>query len=262
MKKIKKHKIIFLFSLILCLTTSSITALGKENPNTIEFLTYNEGTVILKSSCETIVISEGNNSDEFLSGISKEKLSEINLLVLRSTKDGSNELIKEVILNSNVKKILLPTLEEISEEVKKILNDRNVEIVSMEEGFNYNKESISLNAKRVEESKEGMIFATVDNIKVAILSEESYEKTLELSETRDCRVEILNVNKIEGNDSKKIIKRLNPLVIIENSANSNSPKKIGLEYYNLNEEEGLKITRVLGETKAFQVLSKKEGYTK
>lgn len=262
MKKIKKHKIIFLFSLILFLSTSGITALGKENPNTIEFLTYNEGTVILKSLCETVVISEGNNLDEFLNGITEEKLSEINLLVFRSIQDGSNELIKKVILNSNVKKILLPTLEDINEEVKKVSNDRNVEIVSMDEGFNYNKESISLNAKRVEESKEGMIFANVDNIKVAILSEETYEKAIELSEIKDCRVEVLNINNIEENNSKKIIKRLNPLVIIENSANNNSLKKLGVKCYNLNEEEGLKITRVLGETKEFQVLSKKEGYTK
>jgi len=73
----------------------------------------------------------------------------------------------------------------------------------MEEGFNYNKESISLNAKKVENSKEGMIFATVDNIKLAVLSEEAYDSAINLSNIEDCRVEILNLIDSEKENKKK-----------------------------------------------------------
>lgn len=73
----------------------------------------------------------------------------------------------------------------------------------MEEGFNYNKESISLNAKKVENSKEGMIFATVDNIKLAVLSEEAYNSAINLSNIEDCRVEILNLIDSEKENKKK-----------------------------------------------------------
>ncbi len=84
----------------------------------------------------------------------------------------------------------------------------------MEEGFNYNKESISLNAKKVENSKEGMIFATVDNIKLAVLSEEAYDSAINLSNIEDCRVEILNLidsEKENKKEVKKLVKRLKPL---------------------------------------------------
>ena len=60
---------------------------------------------------------------------------------------------------------------------------------------------------------------------------------------------------------KKLVKRLKPLVIIDDLGNGKSIEKLGVKYYNLNEEKGLKIMRVLGETKEFKVLSKKEGYT-
>ena len=134
----------------------------------------------------------------------------------------------------------------------------------MEDGFNYNKESISLNAKKVENSKEGMIFATVDNIKLAVLSEEAYDSAINLSNIEDCRVEILNLidsEKENKKEVKKLVKRLKPLVIIDDLDNGKSIEKLGVKNYNLNEEKGLKIMRVLGETKEFKVLSKKEGYT-
>ncbi len=76
----------------------------------------------------------------------------------------------------------------------------------MEEGFNYNKESISLNAKKVENSKEGMIFATVDNIKLAVLSEEAYNSAINLSNIEDCRVEILNLIDSEKENKKEVKK--------------------------------------------------------
>ncbi len=57
-----------------------------------------------------------------------------------------------MINKSSVKKILLPTLKGVSEEVSNLTKKKNIEIASMEEGFNYNKESISLNAKKVENS--------------------------------------------------------------------------------------------------------------
>ena len=134
----------------------------------------------------------------------------------------------------------------------------------MEEGFNYNKESISLNAKKVENSKEGMIFATVDNIKLAVLSEEAYNSAINLSNIEDCRVEILNLidsEKENKKEVKKLVKRLKPLVIIDDLDNGKSIEKLGVKHYNLNEEKGLKIMRVLGETKEFKIFSKKEGYT-
>ena len=60
---------------------------------------------------------------------------------------------------------------------------------------------------------------------------------------------------------KKLVKRLKPLVIIDDLDNGKSIEKLGVKDYNLNEEKGLKIMRVLGENKEFKVLSKKEGYT-
>ncbi len=56
---------------------------------------------------------------------------------------------------------------------------------------------------------------------------------------------------------KKLVKKLKPLVIIEDLENGESIEKLGVKHYNLNEEKGLKIMRVLGETKEFKVLSKK-----
>ena len=152
----------------------------------------------------------------------------------------------------------------VSEEVSNLTKEKNIEIASMEEGFNYNKESISLNAKKVENSKEGMIFATVDNIKLAVLSEEAYDSAINLSNIEDCRVEILNLidsEKENKKEVKKLVKRLKPLVIIDDLDNGKSIEKLGVKDYKLNEEKGLKIMRVLGENKEFKVLSKKEGYT-
>ena len=230
MRKIKVNGIIFLISLISCLFLGGNTALAKENPNTIEFLSYDEEILILRSNGETVLISEGDNVEGIIEGINKENLKEIDLLVLRSMEEETDELIKTFINKSSVKKILLPTLNGVSEEVSNLTKEKNIEIASMEEGFNYNRESISLNAKKVENSKEGMIFATVDNIKLAVLV-------------------------------KKLVKRLKPLVIIDDLDNGKSIEKLGVKHYNLNEEKGLKIMRVLGESKEFKVLSKKEDYT-
>lgn len=264
MKNRKKIKMIFLMFLMILLFSSNTNVFAKENPNTIEFLGYEEEIIVLKSPCETVVISEGNNIESILEGVNKENLGEIDLLVLNSFKEESNEFIKEAINNSNIKKILIPTLGGLNEETKSLMKSKNIEVISMEEGFNYNKESISLNAKRVENSNEGMIFATVDNIKIAVLSKESYDKALELSKIEDCRVEILNLNDGEEKkkEIKKLVKNLNPLVIIENSENNEFIKKMGVKHFNLNEEKGIKIMRVLGETKEFEILSRKEGYTK
>ena len=264
MRKIKVNGIIFLISLISCLFLRGNTALAKENPNTIEFLSYDEEILILRSNDETVLISEGDNVEGIIEGINKENLKEIDLFVLRSMEEETDELIKTLINKSSVKKILLPTLNGISEEVSNLTKEKNIEIASMEEGFNYNKESISLNAKKVENSKEGMIFATVDNIKLAVLSEEAYDSAINLSNIEDCRVEILNLidsEKENKKEVKKLVKRLKPLVIIEDLDNGKSIEKLGVKHYNLNEEKGLKIMRVLGETKEFKVFSKKEGYT-
>lgn len=264
MKKIKVNGIIFLISLISCLFLGGNTALAKENPNTIEFLSYDEEILILRSNGETVLISEGDNVERIIEGINKENLKEIDLLVLRSMEEETDELIKTFINKSSVKKILLPTLNGVSEEVSNLTKEKNIEIASMEEGFNYNKESISLNAKKVENSKEGMIFATVDNIKLAVLSEEAYDSAINLSNIEDCRVEILNLidsEKENKKEVKKLVKRLKPLVIIDDLDNGKSIEKLGVKDYNLNEEKGLKIMRVLGENKEFKVLSKKEGYT-
>ncbi|MGM8250112.1 hypothetical protein ACSXCO_05485 [Clostridium perfringens] len=263
MRKIKVNGIIFLISLISCLFLGGNTALAKENPNTIEFLSYDEEILILRSNGETVLISEGDNVEEIIEGINKENLKEIDLFVLRSMEEETDKLIKTFINKSRVKKILLPTLKGVSEEVSNLTKEKNIEIASMEEGFNYNKESISLNAKKVENSKEGMIFATVDNIKLAVLSEEAYNSAINLSNIEDCRVEILNLidsEKENKKEVKKLVKRLKPLVIIDDLDNGKSIEKLGVKYYNLNEEKGLKIMRVLGETKEFKVLSKKEGY--
>ncbi|MDZ5252574.1 hypothetical protein [Clostridium sp. LIBA-8841] len=264
MKNRKKIKMILLMFLMILLFSSNTNVFAKENPNTIEFLGYEEEIIVLKSPCETVVISEGNNIESILEGVNKENLGEIDLLVLNSFKEESNEFIEEAINNSNIKKILIPTLGGLNEETKSLMKSKNIEITSMEEGFNYNKESISLNAKRVDNSNEGMIFATVDNIKIAVLSKESYDKALELSKIEDCRVEILNLNDGEEKkkEIKKLVKNLNPLVIIENSENNEFIKKMGVKHFNLNEEKGIKIMRVLGETKEFEILSRKEGYTK
>ncbi|GAA0087404.1 hypothetical protein UT300008_01990 [Clostridium perfringens] len=237
--------------------------MAKENPNTIEFLSYDEEILILRSNGETVLISEGYNVEGIIEGINKENLKEIDLFVLRSMEEETDELIKTLINKSSVKKILLPTLNGVSEEVSNLTKGKNIEIASMEEGFNYNKESISLNAKKVENSKEGMIFATVDNIKLAVLSEEAYDSAINLSNIEDCRVEILNLidsEKENKKEVKKLVKRLKPLVIIDDLDNGKSIEKLGVKHYNLNEEKGLKIMRVLGESKEFKVLSKKEGY--
>ena len=265
MRKIKVNGIIFLISLISCLFIGGNTAFAKENPNTIEVLSYDEEILILRSTGETVLISEGDNVEGILEGINKENLKEIDLFVLRSMEEETDELLKKFINKSSVKKILLPTLKGVSEEVINILKEKNIEIASMEEGFNYNKESISLNAKKLEGSKEGMIFATVDNIKLAVLSEEAYDSAINLSNIEDCRVEILNLidsEKESKKEVKKLVKRLKPLVIIEDLENGESIEKLRVKHYNLNEEKGLKIMRVLGETKEFKALSKKEGYTK
>ncbi|ELC8441530.1 hypothetical protein QYB59_000530 [Clostridium perfringens] len=265
MRKRKKIRIISLIFLMILLFSSNTSVLAKENPNTIEFLSYEDEIIVLKSPCETVVISEGNDVKSVLKGINKENLGEIDLLVLNSFKEESNEFIAEVINDSNIKKILIPTLGGLNEETKSLMKSKNIEVLSMEEGFNYNKESISLNAKRVDNSNEGMIFATVDNIKIAVLSKESYDKALELSKIEDCRVEILNLNdgkEEKKKEIKKLIKTLNPLVIIENSEDNGFIKKMGVKHLNLNEEKGIKIIRVLGETKEFEILSRKEGYTK
>ncbi|EGT3617427.1 hypothetical protein FHH43_14555 [Clostridium perfringens] len=262
MKKIRVKSLAFLMVLLASINTM---VLAKENPNTIEFLSYEEEIIVLKSPGETVVISEGNNVESIVEGINKENLTEINLLILNSFKDESNKLIEAAINKSNIKKILVPTLGNLSEKTKSLVKNKGIEILSMEDGFNYNKESISLNAKRVDNSDEGMIFATVDNIKIAVLSKESYSRALKLSETTDCRVEILNLNngeKDQKQEIKKLVKNLNPLVIIENSEGNEFIKKLGVKNYNLNEEKGIKIMRVLGETKEFEVLSRKEGYTK
>lgn len=263
MRKIKVKGIIFLISLISCLFLGGNTALAKENPNTIEFLSYDEEILILRSNGETVLISEGYNVEGIIEGINKENLKEIDLFVLRSMEEETDELIKTLINKSSVKKILLPTLNGVSEEVSNLTKGKNIEIASMEEGFNYNKESISLNAKKVENSKEGMIFATVDNIKLAVLSEEAYDSAINLSNIEDCRVEILNLidsEKENKKELKKLVKRLKPLVIIDDLDNGKYIEKLGVKHYNLNEEKGLKIMRVLGESKEFKVLSKKEGY--
>ncbi|XZN27791.1 hypothetical protein ACSW9H_09795 [Clostridium perfringens] len=264
MRKIKVNGIIFLISLISCLFLGGNTALAKENPNTIEFLSYDEEILILRSNGETVLISEGDNVEGIIEGINKENLKEIDLFVLRSMEEETDELIKTLINKSSVNKILLPTLNGVSEEVSNLTKEKNIEIASMEDGFNYNKESISLNAKKVENSKEGMIFATVDNIKLAVLSEEAYNSAINLSNIEDCRVEILNLidsEKENKKEVKKLVKRLKPLVIIDDLDNGKSIEKLGVKHYNLNEEKGLKIMRVLGETKEFKVFSKKEGYT-
>lgn len=261
MRKIKVNGIIFLISLISCLFIGGNTALAKENPNTIEFLSYDEEIIILRSPSETILISEGDNVE----GINKENLKEIDLFVLRSMEEETDEFMKTLINKSSVNKILMPTLNGVSEEVSNLIKEKNIEIASMEEGFNYNKENISLNAKKVDNSKEGMIFATVDNIKLAVLSEEAYDSAINLSNIEDCRVEILNLidsEKENKKEVKKLIRRLKPLVIIDDLDNGKSIEELGVKHYNLNEEKGLKIMRVLGETKEFKVFSKKEGYTK
>lgn len=264
MRKRKKIRIISLMFLMILLFSSNTSVLAKENPNTIEFLSYEEEIIVLKSPCETVVISEGNDVKSVLKGINKENLGKIDLFVLNSFKEESNEFIAEVINNSNIRKILIPTLGELNEETKSLMKSRGIEVLSMEEGFNYNKESISLNAKRVDNSNEGMIFATVDNIKIAVLSKESYDKALELSKIEDCRVGILNLNDGEEKkkEIKKLVKNLKPLVIIENSEDNEFIKKMGVKHFNLNEEKGIKIIRVLGESKEFEILSRKEGYTK
>lgn len=254
--------VIFIISLISCLLLGGNTALAKENPNTIEFLSCDEEIIILRSLGETVFISEGDNVEGIIEGINQEKLNEIDLFVLRSIEEETDELIKNLINKSNIGKILLPTLNGVSEEVNNLIKEKNIEIASMEDGFNYNKESISLNAKKVDNSKEGMIFATVDNIKLAILSEEAYDSAINLSKIEDCRVEILNLidsEKESRKEVKKLVKRLKPLVIIEDLDDGNSIEKLGIKHYNLNEEKGLKIMRVLGETKEFKVFSKKEG---
>lgn len=56
--------------------------------------------------------------------------------------------------------------------------------------------------------------------------------------------------------SEKLVKRLKPLVIIDDLDNGKSIEKLGVKHYNLNEEKGLKIMRVLGETKEFKVFQK------
>lgn len=263
MRKRKNNGIIFIISLISCLLLGCNIALAKENPNTIEFLSCDEEIIILRSLGETVLISEGDNAEGIIEGINQEKLNEVDLFVLRSIEEETNELIKNLINKSNIGKILIPTLNGVSEEVNNLIKEKNIEIVSMEDGFSYNKESISLNAKKVDDSKEGMIFVTVDNIKLAILSEEAYDSAINLSKIEDCRVEILNLIDSEKESRKeveKLVKRLKPLVIIEDLDNGNSIEKLGIKHYNLNEENGLKIMRVLGETKEFEVFSKKEGY--
>ncbi len=65
------------------------------------------------------------------------------------------------------------------------------------------RKAFFLNAKKVENSKEGMIFATVDNIKLAVLSEEAYDSAINLSNIEDCRVEILNLIDSEKENKKK-----------------------------------------------------------
>ena len=116
MRKIKVNGIIFLISLISCLFLGGNTALAKENPNTIEFLSYDEEILILRSNRETVLISEGDNVEGIIEGINKENLKEIDLLVLRSMEEETDELIKTFINKSSVKKILLPTLNGVSEE--------------------------------------------------------------------------------------------------------------------------------------------------
>ena len=118
MRKIKVNGIIFLISLISCLFLGGNTALAKENPNTIEFLSYDEEILILRSNGETVLISEGDNVEGIIEGINKENLKEIDLFVLRSMEEETDELIKTFINKSSVKKILLPTLNGVSEEVR------------------------------------------------------------------------------------------------------------------------------------------------
>ncbi len=74
-----------------------------------------------------------------------------------------------------------------------------------------------------------MIFATVDNIKLAVLSEEAYDSAINLSNIEDCRVEILNLidsEKENKKEVKKLVKRLKPLVIIDDLDNGKSIEKL------------------------------------
>jgi len=124
MRKIKVNGIIFLISLISCLFLGGNTALAKENPNTIEFLSYDEEILILRSNDETVLISEGDNVEGIIEGINKENLKEIDLFVLRSMEEETDELIKTFINKSRVKKILLPTLKGVSEEVSNLTKEK------------------------------------------------------------------------------------------------------------------------------------------
>ena len=250
--KIGLNKIlVFSLSIIFFMQLGGRNILAKDNLSYMEFFKYEEELILLKNNKERVLISSGENIEGFLEGVKRGGIEKIDLLVIKELRGNTLEFLGRALEKVKVKKVLLPFLRE---DILSFLKEYNIEVISMEEGFNHNKEKLILKAKTLN-GKGSFIVAKLDNIRVAFLEEEAFSYFINLSNIEDLRLDILMVNKLDKDNKflKDIIKRTKPEVIIGEFKEGGEIK--GIKCYNLRDRKRLRINRILGQSRAFQVIS-------
>lgn len=235
-----------------------------KNPNSIKFLEDKNETIIIKTINESVVIVDGkaSNKRKLVNRIKEENGMSLDLLILRNTDLESENFIKRMINCFNIKKIVIPSINNISKNLTVELKRRNISLGDMRDGINYNVGNVDIRCKSIGKmNNEGMIFFSADNIKVGLISKGMYKEIQKQNFLIENKVDILN---IRGNSDfiedefKGVIKELSPMKVIGLNQNQvyyeKESKKRGVRYYSLNGKGSITIKRILGEKNNFEII--------
>lgn len=235
-----------------------------KNPNSIKFLEDKNETIIIKTINESVVIVEGKTSNkrELVNRIKEENGMSLDLLILRNTDLESENFIKRMINCFNIKKIVIPSINNISKNLTVELKRRNISLGDMRDGVNYNVGNVDIKCKSIGKmNNEGIIFFSADNIKVGLISKDMYKEIKKQNFLIENNVDILNIrgnSDFSEDEFKGVVKELSPMKVIGLNQNQvyyeKESKKRGVRYYSLNGRGHITIKRILGEKNNFQII--------
>lgn len=235
-----------------------------KNPNSIKFLEDKNETIIIKTINESVVIVEGKTSNkrELVNRIKEENGMSLDLLILRNTDLESENFIKRMINCFNIKKIVIPSINNISKNLTVELKRRNISLGDMRDGINYNVGNVDIKCKSIGKmNNEGIIFFSADNIKVGLISKDMYKEIKKQNFLIENNVDILNIrgnSDFSEDEFKGVVKELSPMKVIGLNQNQvyyeKESKKRGVRYYSLNGRGHITIKRILGEKNNFQII--------
>lgn len=243
---------------------NKIENFNNKNPNSIKFIEDKNGIVIIKTITENGVIVDGKDSNkiELVNRIKEENGMNIDILVIRNTDLETEFFIRRMINSMNIKKIVVPNINNLNKNLVEYLKFKKISIIDMKMGFNSNVGNVELRGKCISGSNnEGMIFCSVDNIKVGFISKEMLKEIKKEKFIFNNKVDVLNIrgsNDFTRSEFREIVKELRPIKIIGNNENEiyylKEAKKRGVKYYSLKNRGCLTIKRILGETKDFEII--------